>query len=883
MAKKKNSKPLKIAKVPKFATGGQKFGEYAGNAGATLLGIAGGAIGMDGIEDTLYRGDSADQFKTVADTTGAITSAGASAVMNAFIPGSGMIVSGGQKALGAVDNGIARNNQAIDPQTGKPYVTNGTANALGQGLGQTGGAVTSMLMARNGGIMKYPDGGAVKVLTPPSNYRFAREEGNRTFYNREADKPISGGTPDDNWEDSIIKRLQSGISPEELVRSKHIGPSSMEKFRPYYKELYTEKESRLVNEPEPKLSEKSSIGGVPWTGERVERQYQNQQAPIKDKEGQVYNLRRYEIPGQYNDKTSSFDTGAGWSKPSVVEGYYDKDKKFVSFTPSSSKLAYDDKGSPYYDANNLARNAAYSLGDEQKLMNQGAVRMVGDQQNVEAVSNGNIKYNQTGDVREKLNTQMGVDPTKGVNNAVPKQRLGGYINNPEAGITSNQHVYENYKTKTNGMMVYPNGGMNMQPNAEIELTEGTKDGNVIREHDLNSHENATAENQKYLNPGTKILSTKLKNPITGKPFSDETIDTKKFEKVINNRKSTPLAIEAAKLNIVGAKAAFEKSYQAQEAYKQFKVQNYAKRMGMDINNIATGNNTAIARNGGIMKYTLGGKNPYGEPGAVLTTDDGRQVMANNEYNTYASNAALPSYLQKPAEPRYTGPTDEGEEIPAAYDQRNTDVGDPTENFNKPVFNAGSPEEKAYNKTLGNKVPWNMLATQGALGIANNIGNIYDLERANKVENTTYNRVAPNYINADFTPNANQYRDAKGAAREFSGGNASTALAAMQSARQQKRDMDTNTRITADNMNAEIGNRANYYNAGIGDRETETNMMNRAASRNIKSNAYANIGQNIMGQYGDYQKGQRDQQMLKILPEMYNDPKFKEFLANNYNV
>ena len=122
--------------------------------------------------------------------------------------------------------------------------------------------------------------------------------------------------------------------------------------------------------------------------------------------------------------------------------------------------------------------------------------------------------------------------------------------------------------KYGGQMKYAMGGMNVQPNAEIELTEGTKDGYSIRSHDLNSHENATEANDVFLNGGSKVLSTRLIDPDTKEPFSNSTIDTKKYEKTINNPKASPLSKETAAKMINVAGIIFDKSFAKQESLKQ---------------------------------------------------------------------------------------------------------------------------------------------------------------------------------------------------------------------------------------------------------------------------------------------------------------------------
>jgi len=109
-------------------------------------------------------------------------------------------------------------------------------------------------------------------------------------------------------------------------------------------------------------------------------------------------------------------------------------------------------------------------------------------------------------------------------------------------------------------------------------------------------------------------------------------------------------------------------------------------------------------------------------------------------------------------------------------------------------------------------------------------------------------------------------------------------------------MLTNNRIRQDyaNQNAGIKNQAAYYNAGIGDRETIANLANQAQSRNLKSSAYTNIGQNIMGQYRDVQAQKANEkynqsmansqdEYLKIIlakyPEIGKDPELAKMYSS----
>ncbi len=71
-------------------------------------------------------------------------------------------------------------------------------------------------------------------------YKELTKVDNKTYYDKEAEKAISGGLPGADWEKKIQGMAASGVSPEELVKAGHISASQMDKFRPFYKQVYTE-------------------------------------------------------------------------------------------------------------------------------------------------------------------------------------------------------------------------------------------------------------------------------------------------------------------------------------------------------------------------------------------------------------------------------------------------------------------------------------------------------------------------------------------------------------------------------------------------------------------------------------------------------------------
>lgn len=90
-----------------------------------------------------------------------------------------------------------------------------------------------------GGFVPPPN--ATKVDTVAPNFNKTGTIGNKTYYDTSVNKAIPSSTPASaNWEKSIIDKLQKGASPQSLVDAGHIAPSAIDKYKQYYKPVYTE-------------------------------------------------------------------------------------------------------------------------------------------------------------------------------------------------------------------------------------------------------------------------------------------------------------------------------------------------------------------------------------------------------------------------------------------------------------------------------------------------------------------------------------------------------------------------------------------------------------------------------------------------------------------
>jgi hypothetical protein len=392
--------------------------------------------------------------------------------------------------------------------------------------------------------------------------------------------------------------------------------------------------------------------------------------------------------------------------------------------------------------------------------------------------------------------------------------------------------------KNQGMM-FTNGGVNITPNAEVEKQENSISPNgEFTQYNGPTHEAGGIKTN--LEQGEIIFSDRLKPKGSTKTFAElnKKFNSSKEDKLIEDKKSNNLQKVTAQL-MKEAKLRQSKSlFEEQEALKQSKVDNYAKKLGMSGN----------FKYGGINKYPDGGEmlpSMFEEDPSIGY----KELLGQQEYQNLMGQAGQTSHW---------------------------DVQGQGEN---PYYNSGN---SGINPAYG------QIAKQLGLGLAQNAGNIYDLKRSMNVDKETYNRVTPELLDSSA---ALRYNDMQGRLaseniKNASVGNSSTYLQNRKDLAINQMMANSNIRQQYQNQNANISNQAKYYNAGAGDRETIANMQNQAQARNLKGAAISNIGQNIMGQTRDYnaqksndtynkQMSDRDKQYLQTIasryPEIMKDP------------
>jgi hypothetical protein len=165
---------------------------------------------------------------------------------------------------------------------------------------------------------------------------------------------------------------------------------------------------------------------------------------------------------------------------------------------------------------------------------------------------------------------------------------------------------------------YANGGMNMQPNAEVEKQENTlnPDGSTTQ-FDGPSHEQGGIPTN--LEKGTMIFSDKLKH--NGKTFAqlNKPNMTHKEDKILDDKKASAISKLTANLMKQAKNKSSEELFEKQESLKQERVEKYIKRMG------------------GVQKYPLGGTSGQTLNNNSIVTPS---IGQDPRYYTYQGNPVM---------------------------------------------------------------------------------------------------------------------------------------------------------------------------------------------------------------------------------------------------
>ena len=537
---------------------------------------------------------------------------------------------------------------------------------------------------------------------------------------------------------------------------------------------------------------------------------------------------------------------------------------------------------------------------------------------------------------------------------------------------------ENTMYARNGGQMFPMGGMNMQPNAEVELEENTlnPDGSTTQ-YDGASHEQGGIPTN--LDAGTLIFSDKLK--MGGKTFAklNKPNMTSKEDKILSDNKASAMSKLTANLMKQAKNKSSVELFEAQEALKQSKLDSYTKRLGgimkypdggitpqqykqaqsdsltlynsglkSNIPNFEQNNNYTDAflrlndlnkrppvptnnvdpysrtttstyikptmlpyreenfkKGSGIEKIENYAK-PVGKPvnhpnynQFIPGINQSKQPIQIEEFkkggkkgNTYTprvKDANDSEDIVVPGNYPKTYQDFSGVLAPSPYDKQ-MDITD-ANTLNKSAWevdymnNPNAPKPNSNTSEQSNKFDWKGLGTQAAYFAANNAGNIYDLARANKVENTKFQRTKANLLDdsAAMRDANEQTRRAEYNVRGASGGNAGTYLSNRVGLNAQNIMTKDRIRQQYANANAGISNQVDQVNTGIANQEYIANEQNRANARSTKQSAIASVGSNSANQMNDIRNTKMDKKkldgLIKMYPALAKDPKMLEYFMS----
>ncbi len=191
------------------------------------------------------------------------------------------------------------------------------------------------------------------------------------------------------------------------------------------------------------------------------------------------------------------------------------------------------------------------------------------------------------------------------------------------------------------------------------------------------------------------------------------------------------------------------------------------------------------------------------------------------------------------------------------------------NWEDVVAQQQSPQSRKTN------IPYGTIAEQSLMFAGQNIGNFRDLKKGRNWDRVNYGQVTPERL--DPTEAIRSAKDQAAAARyqlrEAVGGNAGAYLANLRNVNTGRSKQIADTIYQYKNANAEIGNKAKYYNNETGIRAQIDEAANKGAAHNITRAATAQIGENAAQQYRDYKGGQLNKYEADLFYQMYpNFPK-----------
>lgn len=245
---------------------------------------------------------------------------------------------------------------------------------------------------RLGGLAQYQDGGPKRnkptgyeeaiLVDPsklPSDYKFKQRTttqlgGGRTevtnLYNKPVvDKAIPGGKPDDKWEKSIINRLQSGESPEDLRDKGFFGDEGVEKYAKFYRPLKTVT-TQEAPKTDAKLYGEKTIAGKLMPRGYAEQPWDTYRTFPEAGKANVYTDVNY-YQGKPIDLTKSFNSGKfvpSYLDSNATGTYLQQQGTEMNRNPLDTLPGTDVKNLKSYSINRYGGIQKYSGGGKKSLV-----------------------------------------------------------------------------------------------------------------------------------------------------------------------------------------------------------------------------------------------------------------------------------------------------------------------------------------------------------------------------------------------------------------------------------------------------------------------------------------------------------------------------------
>ena len=857
-------------KLPKYNNGGNFFtkaGELGINASLSYADILGNAVGMDNlVKDDHYKGYGAEAARGTSDVVGGIAKAALPIAANILAPGSGAAVGAAQQGLGMLNpqDPIKYDEYGVPIQP-KKRTTQKIGNVAGQITSAAAPAIASAAAsnssssssgsgsARNGGIMRYGNGGSTERATQ------------KKFI-----------------DDYYSELMQNWIASRANLSGKRMGPDVqtpgmklINNFR------FDSRTSDLSDKDYMKIS-KQLMDGVQQVRKIGDAHRFEDYSDIPEQKyangGNVSNITQVNGPSHENG-------GVNIQTPT---GEYEVEKQEVIKRESAQDRILSDKLRFPGSRKTIAQDfkpveALNKIVNNMKLPKE-----------VRASAESKLKS----EFDNFYNAQEALKQSKVINYA---KRMGVTLPSMLNGQTDPQ----GQMARNGGIMQFGNGGT--KPPTKFDSTpyqsqltqpwKGAEGEGMATMNDFGKNNLPQNIHNDMTSLGGKLIS--------GSPGSRDAVYVKNGRVVMAHPSGNFMDVgvynaptETTTQNVVPATPYTLKNNPDVEARTQIRSTNNTPnpidpppRKSIEFGNIgaynpntgvmtkSTGYNepiesqiinageNTINRNGGVFKYTKGG------------THKSKPSTDTPDYLPQQNWGLGRSMMNDEREPVFKTYTDID---PLVGTEIQGNPYDPT----RALINDSTPYKKDPNSK--DYSPYMQIGSQILQGVGQNVGNLYDLKRSKETEVEKYDRLTANLLNADATKANNKrlYKNNLDALKGAVSGNPSAYIQSRIGMAINRMQQDELAQQAVDNANASILNTTGAANQQISTNEKIANAQNRAMGRNLKSNAYSKIGQNIMGQTLDANATKMDSKTLDAIiasnPKWANSAEGKAYIKQFKN-